>query len=155
MDQLLHAGQRQGQLAFKRPTDPQSNLPLPPTASLQSLLASAPNPLPHVHLSDYVGPPMSSRYFESFLDTHWPPSNSDMADKQLLDLANSLSDALHVVSFVSHQRLVSIGWSEVFFEFVMNSMQVSSSVETRHYRLGQFTDHLERNSRAEQNGWNP
>ncbi|KAA0196267.1 hypothetical protein FBUS_10193, partial [Fasciolopsis buskii] len=48
------------------------------------------------HLHDYVGPPMSSRYFESFLDTHWPPSNSDMADKQLLDLANSLSDALHV-----------------------------------------------------------
>lgn len=96
MDQLLHAGQRQGQLAFKRPTDPQNNLPLPPTASLQSLLASAPNPLPHVHLSDYVGPPMSSRHFESFLDTRWPPPNSDMADKQLLDLANSLADALHM-----------------------------------------------------------
>ncbi|THD20439.1 Ubiquitin carboxyl-terminal hydrolase isozyme L5 [Fasciola hepatica] len=96
MDQLAHAAERQGQLLFQQADDFKIDLPLPPTASLQFLLSSAPTPLAHLYLSDYVEPPMTNPYFESFLDKRWPPPKNLMADQQLLNLANTLSDALYM-----------------------------------------------------------
>ncbi|VDP96130.1 unnamed protein product [Echinostoma caproni] len=38
---------------------------------------------------------MADQYFESLLDTRWPPVDNPEANQMLLNLANSLADALH------------------------------------------------------------
>ncbi|KAG5450742.1 Nicastrin [Clonorchis sinensis] len=92
-EQLAAANERFGQISISRAPDSVARLPLPPTASLQSLLSSAPHPLPHIILADHAGPPLWDKHFESFLDFVWPPDSD--ADQVLLILANTLADALH------------------------------------------------------------
>ncbi|CAH8572816.1 unnamed protein product [Dicrocoelium dendriticum] len=94
MDQLQNASRDMGQITFTRPEFPSYTL-LPPTVSVQNLLARAPRPIPHVVLFDHVGSPLRDPNFESFLDVRWPPVGAPDADDALLGVANTLSDAIH------------------------------------------------------------
>ncbi|CAH8830619.1 unnamed protein product [Trichobilharzia szidati] len=107
LNHLTAASATGGKVNLERPSDMLQELPLPPTASMQALLKTSPYPLPHVLLSDHAGPPILNKHFESFLDTSWPPMDNPAADSTLLDLANTLADALHRIITANHTPMPS------------------------------------------------
>ncbi|KAH8853350.1 Nicastrin isoform 1 [Schistosoma japonicum] len=105
--QLTAASKASQKVDLQRPSDKLQELPLPPTSSMQTLLQTSARPLSHVVLSDHDRPPFRNKHFESFMDTKWPPTDNPTADITLLDLANTLADALHRIVSANHTSIPS------------------------------------------------